>query len=145
MDKFSTVHRSSKCSKHSKSKKKSKPIRVVYISNPMKVKTSASEFRALVQELTGRDSDLGNYNGRFSIDGHDQTVPDEVMKIGDEDEPFMKIGDGYEPQVPQVDAYLQESPGKSDDTLFEADQPFDDLFGFLLLENFCLLAEPPRQ
>lgn len=30
---------------------------MVYISSPMKVKTSASEFRALVQELTGRDSD----------------------------------------------------------------------------------------
>ncbi|KAK9123301.1 hypothetical protein Sjap_012903 [Stephania japonica] len=32
-------------------------MKVVYISNPMKVKaSSASEFRALVQELTGKDS-----------------------------------------------------------------------------------------
>uniref|UniRef100_A0A803NSS0 VQ domain-containing protein n=1 Tax=Cannabis sativa TaxID=3483 RepID=A0A803NSS0_CANSA len=30
-----------------------KGVKVVYISSPMKVKTSASEFRALVQELTG--------------------------------------------------------------------------------------------
>ncbi|CAK8543084.1 unnamed protein product [Lathyrus sativus] len=38
-----------------KSKKKNnKPIKVVYISNPMKVNTSASEFMALVQELTGQ-------------------------------------------------------------------------------------------
>lgn len=35
----------------------SKDIKVVYISNPMKVNTSASEFRALVQQLTGRHSD----------------------------------------------------------------------------------------
>ncbi|KAB1225001.1 Sigma factor binding protein 1, chloroplastic [Morella rubra] len=34
-----------------------KPIKVVYISTPMKVKTSASKFRDLVQELTGQDSD----------------------------------------------------------------------------------------
>lgn len=33
-------------------------VKVVYISSPMKVKTSASEFRMIVQELTGRDSDV---------------------------------------------------------------------------------------
>lgn len=33
-------------------------VKVVYISSPMKVKTSASEFRATVQELTGQDSDV---------------------------------------------------------------------------------------
>ncbi|KAG9454949.1 hypothetical protein H6P81_007853 [Aristolochia fimbriata] len=38
-------------------RKKGSGIKVVYISNPMKVKASASEFRALVQELTGQDSD----------------------------------------------------------------------------------------
>ncbi|XP_050383331.1 sigma factor binding protein 2, chloroplastic-like [Argentina anserina] len=40
-----------------RSKSKKKPIKVVYISNPMKVTTSASEFRALVQQLTGQDAD----------------------------------------------------------------------------------------
>ncbi|XP_008788483.2 sigma factor binding protein 2, chloroplastic-like [Phoenix dactylifera] len=39
-------------------KAKKKPIKVVYISNPMKVKASAAEFRDLVQELTGRDSNV---------------------------------------------------------------------------------------
>ncbi|KAA0053883.1 sigma factor binding protein 2 [Cucumis melo var. makuwa] len=34
------------------------PLKVVYISNPMRVHTSASEFRALVQELTGRDAEF---------------------------------------------------------------------------------------
>ncbi|KAK4770587.1 hypothetical protein SAY87_031119 [Trapa incisa] len=33
-------------------------VKVVYFSNPVKVKTSVSEFRATVQELTGRGSDL---------------------------------------------------------------------------------------
>nr|CAD1817362.1 unnamed protein product [Ananas comosus var. bracteatus] len=37
--------------------KMKKPVKVVYISNPMKVKAAnPAEFRALVQELTGQDS-----------------------------------------------------------------------------------------
>ncbi|KAJ3669184.1 hypothetical protein LUZ60_011134 [Juncus effusus] len=42
-------------------KKKKKAVKVVYIANPLKVKASATEFRALVQELTGRDSDPSKY------------------------------------------------------------------------------------
>ncbi|KFK34910.1 hypothetical protein AALP_AA5G209600 [Arabis alpina] len=34
----------------------SKPIKVRYISNPMRVETCASKFRELVQELTGQDA-----------------------------------------------------------------------------------------
>ncbi|KAF5821164.1 putative sigma factor binding protein [Helianthus annuus] len=33
---------------------KKAPVKVVYISNPMKIKASPSEFRAVVQQLTGR-------------------------------------------------------------------------------------------
>ncbi|KAG2671904.1 hypothetical protein I3843_13G013600 [Carya illinoinensis] len=43
------------------SKRSKKPLKVVYISTPMKVKTSASEFRDLVQKLTGRDSDTARF------------------------------------------------------------------------------------
>lgn len=48
------VHDASK--QITKAKKKAQ-VKVVYISNPMKVNTSASQFRALVQQLTGRDAD----------------------------------------------------------------------------------------
>ncbi|XP_038882812.1 sigma factor binding protein 2, chloroplastic-like [Benincasa hispida] len=47
-----------KPTKKTKQPNKKKPIKVVYISNPMKVQTSASKFMALVQELTGRDADF---------------------------------------------------------------------------------------
>ena len=49
-----------------------KDVKVTYISSPMKVKTSASNFRALVQELTGQasnvaemfvEADFYNYDG----------------------------------------------------------------------------------
>ncbi|CAN6830409.1 unnamed protein product [Brassica oleracea] len=35
-----------------------KPIKVRYISNPMRVETCPSKFRELVQELTGQDAEL---------------------------------------------------------------------------------------
>ncbi|KAH6779621.1 hypothetical protein C2S52_010858 [Perilla frutescens var. hirtella] len=40
-----------------KNKKKQLPLKVVYITNPIKFNATASEFRALVQELTGQDAD----------------------------------------------------------------------------------------
>ncbi|KAJ3683010.1 hypothetical protein LUZ60_013237 [Juncus effusus] len=48
--------------KHSKSNKK--PFKVVYISNPMKFITRADQFRAVVQELTGRDSNIVDLEDR---------------------------------------------------------------------------------
>ncbi|GAA0151590.1 hypothetical protein LIER_10283 [Lithospermum erythrorhizon] len=57
-------------SKTKKKKLSKKPIKVVYIANPMKVKTSASEFSALVQELTGQDADVpdaSKYSPEFEV------------------------------------------------------------------------------
>ncbi|KAL1312522.1 hypothetical protein HN51_039130 [Arachis hypogaea] len=54
-----------------------KEIKVVYISNPMKVKTSASEFRALVQELTGQDAEFPYDSSRFKGYGSDHDGDDD--------------------------------------------------------------------
>ncbi|XP_047340121.1 uncharacterized protein LOC124943687 [Impatiens glandulifera] len=44
------------------SKAKKKPIKVTYISNPMRVQANnESEFRAIVQELTGKNSTIDSY------------------------------------------------------------------------------------
>ena len=69
MDVLGANHMSSKKQPKRTTKK---PIKVVYISTPMKVKTSASKFRDLVQELTGQDSDTTRYvevNGAATADG----------------------------------------------------------------------------
>ncbi|PHT40980.1 Sigma factor binding protein 1, chloroplastic [Capsicum baccatum] len=67
---------------HHKSKKSD--VKVVYISTPMKVKTSASRFRSLVQELTGQDSDIARImesnNGAITEfedihHGHNDQIP----------------------------------------------------------------------
>ncbi|KAL2320661.1 hypothetical protein Fmac_029630 [Flemingia macrophylla] len=57
-----SVHQRTPTKRITKAKKKnnsgaSQPVKVVYISNPMKINTSAAEFRALVQELTGQDAE----------------------------------------------------------------------------------------
>ncbi|XP_040991097.1 uncharacterized protein LOC121238324 [Juglans microcarpa x Juglans regia] len=61
MDVLGVNHVNSKKQQTSASKRSKKPLKVVYISTPMKVKTSASEFRDLVQKLTGRDSDTARF------------------------------------------------------------------------------------
>ncbi|KAJ8511559.1 hypothetical protein OPV22_001993 [Ensete ventricosum] len=55
-----SVHQKSPEQAKAKATKKKKPIRVVYISNPMRVTTSAAQFRGLVQKLTGRDSNVAD-------------------------------------------------------------------------------------
>ncbi|PNY14363.1 hypothetical protein L195_g011043 [Trifolium pratense] len=51
------------------SKKNKKEVKVTYISSPMKVKTSASNFRALVQELTGQDSNVADMFVEVNAEG----------------------------------------------------------------------------
>lgn len=79
MDKLLGVHER-KAAKQKNSKRN--PIKVVYISNPMMVKTNASDFRALVQELTGQGSDLENPTKRSEIDDVGEILTD-VVKIND--------------------------------------------------------------
>lgn len=67
MDNEDTVNQK-KGNKQPKIKKK-QPLKVVYITNPIKFKTSASEFRSLVQELTGQDSDLPESYTKFAAEG----------------------------------------------------------------------------
>ncbi|KAG2687358.1 hypothetical protein I3843_09G048300 [Carya illinoinensis] len=109
--------------------KKNMPIKVVYISNPMKVKTSASEFRALVQQLTGQDAEYP-VPAKFLCTDNDvggvQTVPGPVMKAG---------GDDYSPEAPVVDlgpeqtesSGYQFNPYDDDDDVFTPLQMIENL------------------
>ncbi|KAH6819153.1 hypothetical protein C2S51_002756 [Perilla frutescens var. frutescens] len=47
--------------KRGKRKSGADSLKVVYISSPMKVRTSATRFRSLVQQLTGKNSDIARY------------------------------------------------------------------------------------
>ncbi|GAV69405.1 VQ domain-containing protein [Cephalotus follicularis] len=91
------------------SKRSKKDIKVVYISSPMKINTCASKFRALVQELTGKDSDVAlqfmdtDYGAQNSL-----RVPDHNR--------------GVRTYMPAVE-FNNESPICSD----SAFEPFDDV------------------
>lgn len=61
---------SKKKGKNYKKKRSDSSLKVVYISSPMKVKTSAAKFRTIVQKLTGRDSDISTY----MLDGNRTTA-----------------------------------------------------------------------
>ncbi|XP_074591208.1 uncharacterized protein LOC141847126 [Curcuma longa] len=58
-----------KLKKKKKHQQQQQPIKVVYISNPMKVKATVDEFRSVVQGLTGRDSDLESSLSKYGDDG----------------------------------------------------------------------------
>jgi VQ motif len=53
-----------KSPKHSKADKK-KPLKIVYISNPVKFTTSPDQFRAVVQQFTGRHSTAAHLQGAY--------------------------------------------------------------------------------
>ena len=112
MNKPLSVHEK-KATKQGKAKKKQ--VKVVYISNPMKVNASASEFMALVQELTGREASVPaptEYSESDSVGSH-PTVPDRVKEVNDDDRAI-------------------EVPKRSDPTF----DPYDDVFVPQMIENF---------
>ncbi|XP_061366795.1 sigma factor binding protein 1, chloroplastic-like [Gastrolobium bilobum] len=125
-----------KRSKPKNNKNKNKPIKVVYISNPMKVKTSASEFRALVQKLTGRDAEsppdpsrYGGGNGGgdsgYMVDSDEGCVKKTVH--GENDHTLV-----MPPQVEPSNVQGQKRNGVSTMENFE---PFDDVFTAQMIEN----------
>lgn len=108
-------------------KARKKPIKVVYISSPMKVRTSVSKFRSVVQGLTGRDSDPAQLEKVLGIDCVDEPrrVPDQEIE-GLDDEP------SHATPVPAVDHELESSSASADSSI----ESFDDVFTPEMLENF---------
>ncbi|BFG20505.1 hypothetical protein CerSpe_067790 [Prunus speciosa] len=107
---------------------RSKGVKVVYISSPMKVKTSASKFRALVQELTGRDSDAERFmetKGAHSQNVHEFTHEQQLKGVGHDHDHVLL------PQLPFPNSFY-EFP-KCPDAFFE---PFSGHFELDVLRNF---------
>ncbi|XP_031111266.1 uncharacterized protein LOC116015363 [Ipomoea triloba] len=112
--------------------RKEKAVKVVYISTPMKVKTSASRFRSLVQELTGRHSDIArimeNNDGATDfevfpdLDGAGAGDDDRVMIGGLNDEGHRHSSPSFF-RFPMVNNSVEESPTSSESL---AEPPLDD-------------------
>ncbi|XP_073224709.1 uncharacterized protein [Cicer arietinum] len=106
------------------SKKSKKEVKVTYISSPMKVKTSASNFRALVQELTGQDSNVAEMfvevNDRSvhvdDVQNHDKGSTQQQWSSDNsseaymqEDSTWMKLDEDYNliPSMEALNGHLQ--------------------------------------
>ncbi|KAE8681898.1 Sigma factor binding protein 2 [Hibiscus syriacus] len=120
-----------------------KPIKVVYISNPMKVKTSASKFRALVQKLTGQDAELHDDPTKFTDteeavddvggdnDDGNQRVPETVAKNG------TTSPDYHVKEVPTFDRQQCSAIAVDGDRGVPFDAFYDDyVFTPQMIENF---------
>ncbi|KAI4332959.1 hypothetical protein L6164_017824 [Bauhinia variegata] len=73
------------------SRRDKKEIKVTYIASPMKVETSASNFRALVQELTGQYSNVAEALVDVHGDVHEK-VESQQMRVAVD-------GRGYMPEA----------------------------------------------
>ncbi|KAL7134239.1 hypothetical protein ABFS83_11G013300 [Erythranthe nasuta] len=75
-----------------KKKRQPPPLKIVYITNPIKFKTSASQFRALVQELTGQyaaDTPPPEPNSTTFVSddgGGGEEAADDAVKVADEND-----------------------------------------------------------
>ncbi|KAH7511740.1 uncharacterized protein LOC107403959 [Ziziphus jujuba] len=137
-----------KSSKNGKSKK-SKPVRVVYISNPMKVKTSAAEFRALVQELTGQDAEFPDPSKlklpptaaaaeeTEAAEDNENEHDHQVLEVGDvvQDSPKMMMMRDIEVVADSSSNELPESSGNSTALYEPSCSSFEDAFMPQMLES----------
>ncbi|XP_015084304.1 sigma factor binding protein 1, chloroplastic-like [Solanum pennellii] len=112
-------------------KSKKANFKVVYISTPMKVKTSASRFRSLVQELTGQDSDIARImetNGSIT----------EYEDIHSERDDFNELP--VKSSSPSSSSLLAKSsnssPMSSESDNYFIEPNFDDLFDSQMQEQF---------
>ncbi|KAI3448775.1 hypothetical protein Pfo_005440 [Paulownia fortunei] len=96
-------------------------LKVVYISSPMKVKTSASRFRSLVQQLTGKNSDISQYDNYVGRDFHEIDCDDESLakETSDQYQVFSSVSQG-------------DTPTSSDSLL----EPMDNVFNSQMKEQF---------
>ncbi|VFQ75882.1 unnamed protein product [Cuscuta campestris] len=107
--------------------KKGKEVKVVYISTPMKVKTSAAGFRSLVQRLTGRHSDIARI-----MEANGGAACCEFQDFADDRSPPSQIPKTADPAV------ADESPTSSES---QVDEQFEEVFPmdlFLNLSSFDL-------
>ncbi|KAK4738987.1 hypothetical protein R3W88_002684 [Solanum pinnatisectum] len=120
-------------------KSKKSNVKVVYISTPMKVKTSASRFRSLVQELTGRDSDIE----RIMETNGSITEYEDIHRERDDFNKLPAKSSSLSSSSPSSSLLLAKSsnssPVSSESNNYFMEPNFDDLFNSQMEEQFLAL------
>ncbi|KAL4341674.1 hypothetical protein GQ457_08G005340 [Hibiscus cannabinus] len=115
-------HRDDHCDKTKRTTKpKKNPIKIKYISSPMMVKASnEAEFRAIVQQLTGQNSDIG--------DREPCTITEEANQAGNfQADSFAKIDD---PDLSEALPYDMSAMELLDESFVWRSGVAENLFGF---------------
>jgi hypothetical protein len=113
-----------------------KPIKVVYISNPMRVKTNAAGFRALVQQLTGRHADPSKYS---ADDEYAAAQPQQ--ELSPEGSAAASTLDAVAPGPAAPPEFAAGAYGDGDG---DEEGEDDDIFGSQLLDtDYAILSPPP--
>uniref|UniRef100_A0A0D9WI28 VQ domain-containing protein n=1 Tax=Leersia perrieri TaxID=77586 RepID=A0A0D9WI28_9ORYZ len=115
---------------------KRREIKVVYISNPMRVTTSEAGFRALVQELTGRHADPSKYraaaaaigDGEISGGGSGSPTAGETMQGGGEAAPMPSPGSTADSSTTSTADHAAGGAGHGENYSFGADQLIDNRY-----------------
>uniref|UniRef100_A0ACD5XZM6 Uncharacterized protein n=1 Tax=Avena sativa TaxID=4498 RepID=A0ACD5XZM6_AVESA len=115
----------------------SKPIKVVYISNPMRVKTSAADFRALVQDLTGRHADPSKYSAE-----EDDAAARVQQDLSPEGSTAASTPDAGGPGPAAVPEVAAAALGDGDEEE-EEEEEVENIFGSQLLDNDYSVFSPP--
>ncbi|KAI3788435.1 hypothetical protein L2E82_01203 [Cichorium intybus] len=127
MEKLPTV----KPEKRSPKSSKKNPVKVVYISNPMKIKASPSEFRAVVQQFTGRYATSSPPGGLAGVPVRDLDYKQEVGGAGGGVHRQQK----WQLNRTTMDARLTTGSDLSHESACREDQAMDD-FPPQMLESF---------
>ncbi|KAL0414915.1 UNVERIFIED_CONTAM: hypothetical protein Sradi_1693200 [Sesamum radiatum] len=111
-------------------RKNNNSLKVVYISSPMKVKTSASRFRSLVQQLTGKNSDISQYmaepNNSYGFMDFREIDCDDNQSLAKETS---------DDQCQMFSSISAEDTPTSSDSIFE---PIDNVFASQMDERFLV-------
>ncbi|KAJ6359987.1 hypothetical protein OIU77_004068 [Salix suchowensis] len=90
-------------------KHKKEPIKITYISSPTMVKaTNASEFRAIVQELTGKDSKVEDPFDAYPVIGNEEEEASQVPRYRT---PPFNVAAGGNDVFPSNTSFLQTEDG----------------------------------
>ncbi|CAN4111377.1 unnamed protein product [Withania somnifera] len=113
-------------------------VKVVYISTPMKVKTSAARFRSLVQELTGRHSDIArimetNEAATAEFEDIHREQKDDVNKLP------AKSSSPSSSSSLLLQKSSNSSPISSESNNYFMEPNFDDLFSSQMEDQFLAL------
>lgn len=120
-------HKNQQRAERQKRSKAKTPIRIKYISSPMMVQANnASEFRAIVQELTGQNSNT-------TIADHDTNHYDQVSWVSNQ-----RASESADMKTQDVDELMK----FSDNRLAVFDR-FDEIkFWGEVSESFCAFESP---